>query len=169
MRTWYRQIDLGIVIPWFGLVLIGLVAIYSTTHGPASEFLLETVQNNFARQLMWLAICVGLVDHMLHNLVLICRVFPSVAKLLAHCHSSIPYPSLFGEMSHPDCAFRRFLSSVVLIVRLAVRSLVYWYIPLSFYVSITLRRVTHAVSLRNKIILVRREIATYNYNRRARC
>jgi rod shape determining protein RodA len=59
MRVWYRHIDLGIVIPWFGLVLIGLVAIYSTTHGPASEFLLETVQNNFNRQLMWLGVCVG--------------------------------------------------------------------------------------------------------------
>ncbi|MDX1740367.1 MAG: rod shape-determining protein RodA [Rhodothermales bacterium] len=59
MRVWYRHIDLGIVVPWFGLVLIGLVAIYSTTHGPASEFLLETVQNNFNRQLMWLGICVA--------------------------------------------------------------------------------------------------------------
>ena len=59
MRVWYRHLDLGIVVPWFGLVLIGLIAIYSTTHGPASEFLLETVQNNFNRQVMWLGICVG--------------------------------------------------------------------------------------------------------------
>jgi rod shape determining protein RodA len=51
--------DMGIMLPWLGLVLIGLVAIYSTTHGPASEFLLETVQNNFSRQLMWVGICVA--------------------------------------------------------------------------------------------------------------
>ena len=59
MRVWYRHMDMGIMLPWFGLVLIGLVAIYSTTHGPASEFLLETVQNNFIRQLMWVGICVA--------------------------------------------------------------------------------------------------------------
>lgn len=56
MRVSYRNIDLGLVFAWFGLALVGLVAIYSTTHGPASEFLLETVQNNFNRQLVWLGV-----------------------------------------------------------------------------------------------------------------
>ncbi|QXD17169.1 rod shape-determining protein RodA [Rhodocaloribacter litoris] len=39
------------------LVAVGLTAIYSTTHGPASEFLLESVRRNFERQLFWAAIC----------------------------------------------------------------------------------------------------------------
>ncbi len=57
MRVWYRNIDYGLVFLWLALVSLGLVAIYSTTHGPASEFLLATVQNNFNRQLMWLGVC----------------------------------------------------------------------------------------------------------------
>ncbi len=57
MRVWYRNIDYGLVFLWLALVSLGLVAIYSTTHGPASEFLLSTVQNNFNRQLMWLGVC----------------------------------------------------------------------------------------------------------------
>ena len=36
--------------------MFGLVAIYSATRGPAAEHLLLTVQNNFNRQLMWVAI-----------------------------------------------------------------------------------------------------------------
>lgn len=35
------------------LVSIGLVAIYSTTNGPASQYLLESVRQNFWRQLTW--------------------------------------------------------------------------------------------------------------------
>ncbi|NNE46845.1 MAG: rod shape-determining protein RodA [Rhodothermales bacterium] len=58
MRVWNRNIDFGVVLAWFGLVLVGLTAIYSTTHGPASEFLLETVQDNFNRQLMWLGVSI---------------------------------------------------------------------------------------------------------------
>ncbi len=58
MRTWYRNLDYTTLLAWLGLVTIGLVAIYSTTHGPASEFLLESVRRNFERQLMWSGICV---------------------------------------------------------------------------------------------------------------
>ncbi len=58
MRVWQRNIDVGLVLSWFGLAAIGLVAIYSTTHGPASEFLLKSVQNNFFRQLLWLSVSV---------------------------------------------------------------------------------------------------------------
>ena len=53
MRTWYRNLDYLSIFAYMGLVAIGLVAIYSTTHGPASEFLLESVQRNFYRQLAW--------------------------------------------------------------------------------------------------------------------
>jgi len=56
MRIWYRNLDLTVIAAWLGLVIIGLVAIYSTTHGPKAEFLLETVRRNFDRQLVWVLI-----------------------------------------------------------------------------------------------------------------
>ena len=59
MRVWYKNIDYTIVLLWAALVSIGLAAIYSTTHGPASEFLLTSVQNNFTRQLLWMTVCLG--------------------------------------------------------------------------------------------------------------
>lgn len=58
MRTWYRNLDYLTLLNWMALVTVGLVAIYSTTHGPASEYLLESVQRNFERQLVWAGICV---------------------------------------------------------------------------------------------------------------
>ena len=62
MRTWYRNLDYLTVLAWIGLVTIGLVAIYSTTHGEAEAFLPESVQKNFERQLLWVSFCaVGLV------------------------------------------------------------------------------------------------------------
>lgn len=56
MRIWYKNFDWMLVLSWLALVCVGLVAIYSTTHGPKQEFLLETVRRNFARQSMWLLI-----------------------------------------------------------------------------------------------------------------
>lgn len=58
MRTWYRNLDYLTLLAWTLLVGVGLVAIYSTTHGPAAENLAESVQHNFTRQLMWAGICV---------------------------------------------------------------------------------------------------------------
>ena len=55
-RTWYRNIDWTVLLVWAALVGIGLTAIYSATHGPASEFLLLSVQQNFDRQLLWFII-----------------------------------------------------------------------------------------------------------------
>ncbi len=55
-RAWYKHIDWSILLAWAALVSIGLTAIYSTTHGPAAEFLLESVQRNFNRQAMWFGI-----------------------------------------------------------------------------------------------------------------
>ena len=47
---------------WCGLVSIGLIALYSSTHGPASEFLLDSVRRNFNRQMIWFVICsIGIV------------------------------------------------------------------------------------------------------------
>lgn len=56
MRTWYRNLDYVTIFAYFGLVGFGLIAIYSTTHGPAAEYMLESVQRNFYRQLSWFGI-----------------------------------------------------------------------------------------------------------------
>jgi len=57
MRTWYRNLDYLTLFAWLSLVTIGLVAIYSTTHGEAARFLPTSVQKNFERQLTWAIIC----------------------------------------------------------------------------------------------------------------
>ena len=57
MRTWYRNLDYWTLLAWLALVGVSLVAIYSTTHGPAAKFMLESVRNNFVRQLAWVSIC----------------------------------------------------------------------------------------------------------------
>lgn len=56
MLPWYKKLDLQALAAWAALVGVGLLAIYSTTHGPAREFLLETVQHNFDRQLQWFGV-----------------------------------------------------------------------------------------------------------------
>jgi rod shape determining protein RodA len=56
-RSWYNTLDVGTLLTWLALVGVGLVAIYSTTHGPAAEQLAASVQSNFYRQLTWLGIC----------------------------------------------------------------------------------------------------------------
>ncbi len=56
MRTWYRNLDYAALLLWMALVAVGLTAIYSTTHGPASEFLLASVRRNFERQFVWAGI-----------------------------------------------------------------------------------------------------------------
>ena len=59
MRRWYKNLDFPILLVWVALCMCGLIAIYSATHGDAQEYLLNTVQRNFQRQIMWLFICVG--------------------------------------------------------------------------------------------------------------
>ena len=62
MRVWYRSLSIEVILVWLALICVGLVAIYSTTNGPASEYLLESVRRNFSRQVMWAVICsVGIV------------------------------------------------------------------------------------------------------------
>ncbi len=56
-HTWYGNLDWTTLLTWAALVAVGATAIYSTTHGPASEYLLESVQQNFTRQLVWAGIC----------------------------------------------------------------------------------------------------------------
>jgi rod shape determining protein RodA len=52
-RSWYSNIDYTVLLAWLVLVISGLIAIYSISKGPSSVFLLESVQRNFERQLMW--------------------------------------------------------------------------------------------------------------------
>jgi len=52
-QRWYNRLDWSLLVVWGLLVGIGLLAIYSATHGPASEYLLLSVQQNFERQLTW--------------------------------------------------------------------------------------------------------------------
>ena len=59
MRSWYKNLDWVSLALWAALVSIGLVAIYSATHGPAKEFLLESVQQNFSRQLTFFGVSVA--------------------------------------------------------------------------------------------------------------
>ena len=56
MRNWYNNLDFLSILLWAMLAGVGLVAIYSTTHGPAAELLLSSVRRNFDRQLVWLAV-----------------------------------------------------------------------------------------------------------------
>ena len=56
MRAWYKNIDFAIVLLWVILVSIGLIALYSSTSGMASEFMLDSVQRNFSRQSLWVVI-----------------------------------------------------------------------------------------------------------------
>ncbi len=54
-----RNLNWTLILTWLALTAIGLVAIYSATQGPVSQFLPEYIQNNFTKQLIWIAI--GLV------------------------------------------------------------------------------------------------------------
>lgn len=53
MKKLTRKLDPWTFLLWAGLVGAGLVALYSTTHGPAVEYLSESVRDNFYRQLLW--------------------------------------------------------------------------------------------------------------------
>jgi rod shape determining protein RodA len=76
MRSWYRNLDYTTILVWLMLCGIGLVAIFSTTHGPASEYLLESVRRNFERQLTWTVICTAAI---LIALMLPVRFFQKIA------------------------------------------------------------------------------------------
>ncbi len=51
-----RELDWAIIVIWAALASAGLVAIYSATLGPVSQFLPEYIQNNFYRQLTWVTL-----------------------------------------------------------------------------------------------------------------
>jgi len=56
MKNLIRKLDPWTFLLWAGLVGAGLAALYSTTHGPAVEYLSESVRDNFYRQLLWIGV-----------------------------------------------------------------------------------------------------------------
>lgn len=75
-KRWYTRLDWLTLVLWAVIVSFGLVAIYSATHGPASEFLLLTVQNNFSRQFIWAGVSFAV---MLVVLLLPAKFFQTMA------------------------------------------------------------------------------------------
>jgi rod shape determining protein RodA len=55
---WTRHLEWAIIGIWIALAAIGLVAIYSATQGPGSEFLPIGIQGNFFKQSIFVAISV---------------------------------------------------------------------------------------------------------------
>ena len=54
-----RKLDPWTLLLWLGLAAVGLVALYSTTHGPAAEYIGPGVQDNFARQFLWIGVSIA--------------------------------------------------------------------------------------------------------------
>lgn len=53
---WYQKFDWLLFFCWLALTAIGLIAIYSATQGPVSDFLPSSIQDNFSKQLIWVGI-----------------------------------------------------------------------------------------------------------------
>ncbi len=51
-----REFSWSIIFIWIALFSFGLIAIYSATQGPVSQFLPSFIQNNFFRQSLWISI-----------------------------------------------------------------------------------------------------------------
>lgn len=58
MKEWHKQFDWLLIFCWGTLAIIGLIAIYSATQGPVSEFLPSYIQQNFSNQLTWIFISI---------------------------------------------------------------------------------------------------------------
>lgn len=52
----FKDFSWPVVLLWMMIATIGLVAIYSATLGPVSQFLPTHIQDNFSRQLVWISI-----------------------------------------------------------------------------------------------------------------
>ena len=59
--AWYKEFDWLTVIIWMTITAFGLVGIYSATLGPVSEFLPAHIQENFIKQVTWVAISILVV------------------------------------------------------------------------------------------------------------
>ena len=76
MRRRYLNLDLISLFAWLSLVGIGILAIYSATHGPASEFFASDPKQNFDNQIIWFGIS---VVGLLVALMLPIRFFQTIA------------------------------------------------------------------------------------------
>lgn len=54
----FRELNWLVVFIWAALTAFGLVSIYSATQGSVSDFLPSYIQENFSRQLLWVAISI---------------------------------------------------------------------------------------------------------------
>lgn len=59
--SWVRQLDWLTVLAWATLSTIGLIAIYSATLGPVSDFLPLHIQENFSKQLTWVTFSIVVI------------------------------------------------------------------------------------------------------------
>lgn len=57
----FREFRWSLLFLWLSLTVIGLVAIYSATQGPVSQFLPLSIQQNFEKQLIFVAISIGMI------------------------------------------------------------------------------------------------------------
>jgi rod shape determining protein RodA len=53
-----REFSWSVVFTWVVLFTIGIIAIYSATQGPVSQFLPEYIQNNFYKQLIFVSLSI---------------------------------------------------------------------------------------------------------------
>ena len=51
-----KEFNWPLLFIWAALSTIGLIAIYSATQGPVAQFLPEYIQQNFTKQILWIAI-----------------------------------------------------------------------------------------------------------------
>jgi len=54
--NWYRNFDWVLFFSWVALTTFGLIAIYSATQGPVSDFLPAFIQQNFKKQFTWVGL-----------------------------------------------------------------------------------------------------------------
>ncbi len=59
--TIFKELNWVLVFIWASLTAFGLVAIYSATLGPVSQFLPAFIQENFMRQLTWVALAIVII------------------------------------------------------------------------------------------------------------
>lgn len=59
--TWYKEFDWLTIGAWLILSLFGLIAIFSATLGPVSEFLPAHIQENFSRQVVWISLSIVII------------------------------------------------------------------------------------------------------------
>lgn len=56
-----RELSWSVIFAWLVLTVMGLIAIYSATLGPVSQYLPEYIQDNFFKQAVWVVISIGVL------------------------------------------------------------------------------------------------------------